>query len=44
VTCTAVRVPVMVGHSESCTLEFRQPVSPAQAAEVLKKVPDVVVR
>ncbi len=44
VTCTAVRVPVMVGHSEAATLDFRQPVSPQQAIAVLKKVPDVVVR
>lgn len=44
VTCTAVRVPVMVGHSESATLEFRNPVSPQEAVAVLKKVDDVVVR
>ncbi|HEY9745119.1 MAG TPA: aspartate-semialdehyde dehydrogenase [Oculatellaceae cyanobacterium] len=44
VTCTAVRVPVMVGHSESVTLEFKQPVSPEAAMDVLEKTPDVVVR
>lgn len=43
VTCTAVRVPVMVGHSESVTLEFRQPVSPETAMAVLEKTPDVVL-
>lgn len=43
-TCTAVRVPVMVGHSESVTLEFRSPVSPEEAVAVLEKTADVVVR
>lgn len=43
VTCTAVRVPVMVGHSESVTLEFKKPVSPEEAMAVLEKTQDVVV-
>ena len=43
VTCTAIRVPVLVGHSESATLEFRKPVSPQQAMDLLEKTPDVVV-
>lgn len=42
-TCTAVRVPVMIGHSESVTLEFERPVSPEAAAEALAQTPDVVV-
>lgn len=43
VTCTAIRVPVMVGHSESVTLEFKKPVSPEAAMAILEKTPDVVV-
>lgn len=43
VTCTAVRVPVMIGHSESVTLEFDRPVSPQEAADCLRNTPDVVV-
>jgi aspartate-semialdehyde dehydrogenase len=43
VTCTAVRVPVLIGHSESVTLEFKKPVSPQEAAALLEKTPDVVV-
>ncbi|WP_303674056.1 aspartate-semialdehyde dehydrogenase [Vampirovibrio chlorellavorus] len=43
VTCTAVRVPVMVGHSESVTLEFKKPVSPDAAMAILEGTPDVVV-
>lgn len=43
ITATAVRVPVMVGHSEAVTLEFSKPISPAQATEILKKVADVIV-
>jgi len=43
VTATAIRVPVLVGHSESVTLEFKQPVSPEEAMAVLEKTPDVVL-
>jgi aspartate-semialdehyde dehydrogenase len=43
VTCTAIRVPVMIGHSESVTLEFKKPVSPEAAMFVLEQTPDVVV-
>jgi aspartate-semialdehyde dehydrogenase len=43
ITCTAVRVPVMIGHSESVTLEFEKPVTPEEAIRVLNAVPDVVV-
>ena len=43
VTATAVRVPVMVGHSEAATLEFKRPVSPQEAMDVLKRTPDVVL-
>jgi aspartate-semialdehyde dehydrogenase len=35
VTATCVRVPVMVGHSESVTVDLERPLSAAQAREVL---------
>jgi aspartate-semialdehyde dehydrogenase len=43
VTATAIRVPVMIGHSEAVTLEFKKPVSPDEAISVLERTPDVVV-
>lgn len=43
ITATAVRVPVMVGHSEAVTVEFARPVTPAQATEALRNTPDVMV-
>ncbi|MEM0950544.1 MAG: aspartate-semialdehyde dehydrogenase [Cyanobacteria bacterium P01_H01_bin.74] len=43
ITVTAVRVPVLIGHSEAVTLDFNQPVSPSAVSEVLKKTSDVVV-
>lgn len=35
VTCTAVRVPVSISHSEAVTIDFEKRISPAQAREVL---------
>lgn len=35
VTCTAVRVPVAISHSEAVTVDLERPVSPAQAREAL---------
>jgi aspartate-semialdehyde dehydrogenase len=35
ITCTAVRVPVVIGHSESVTVDLERPLSPGQAREVL---------
>ncbi|MDX2085477.1 MAG: aspartate-semialdehyde dehydrogenase [Candidatus Melainabacteria bacterium] len=43
ITATAVRVPVLVGHSESVTVDLESPLSPEQAAQVLRNTPDVVV-
>lgn len=43
ISATAVRVPVMVGHSEAVTLEFEKSISPDEAMFLLKKTPDVVV-
>ena len=39
---TAVRVPVSRGHSLAAWLEFRRPVSVAQAAAVLRRTPGLV--
>src|SRR5262249_18945465 len=35
VTCTAVRVPVVIGHSESVLVDLERKVSPAQVREAL---------
>jgi len=35
ITCTAVRVPVLIGHSESVLLEFARPISVEQASIAL---------
>ena len=43
ITATAVRVPVLVGHSEAVTVDFETSVSVEAAAEALAKTPDVVV-
>ena len=43
-TATCIRVPVANGHSESVTLEFAQPVRPAEIREVLRHTPGVVVQ
>lgn len=43
ITATAVRVPVMVGHSESVMVDLERPMTPAKVTKVLKATPDVVV-
>jgi aspartate-semialdehyde dehydrogenase len=43
ISATCVRVPVMVGHSEAVWIEFEQPVSPDEAAEILRDAPSVRV-
>ena len=35
ITCTAARVPVYNGHSESVTIEFEKEISPEKAREIL---------
>ncbi|HOU52549.1 MAG TPA: aspartate-semialdehyde dehydrogenase [Myxococcota bacterium] len=42
-TATAVRVPVMNGHSESVNVELDRPVSAEEAREVLSRAPGVAV-
>ena len=36
ISCTAVRVPVFVGHSESVTVEFKKDITPEKARELLE--------
>src|SRR5574344_624104 len=36
ISCTAVRVPVFRSHSESVTVEFKNPITPEKATELLK--------
>lgn len=43
VTCTAVRIPVKVGHSESVNIEFGKPLSATAARKVLQRAEGVVV-
>lgn len=43
VTCTAVRVPVLISHSESVLVELERPLSPQQAREALANSPIVEV-
>lgn len=43
VTCTAVRVPVYISHSESVLIEFEKPITAEQAKEILSKAEAVEV-
>ena len=43
VTCTAVRVPVFIGHSESVNLEFENEISPEEARNILREAPGCLV-
>ncbi len=43
VTATCVRVPVFIGHSEAVNLEFERPLTAAQAREILRSAPGVLV-
>ncbi|MGB3478510.1 MAG: aspartate-semialdehyde dehydrogenase [bacterium] len=43
VTSTCVRVPVYVGHSEALSVEFENPISPAEAIGILQEAPGVKV-
>ena len=36
ISCTAVRVPVFVGHSEAVTVEFEKDITPEKAREILE--------
>ena len=43
ISCTAVRVPVFVSHSEAVHVEMRDPLTPEHARELFSAVPGVVV-
>jgi aspartate-semialdehyde dehydrogenase len=44
VSCTAVRIPVFMSHSEAVHVETREAITPAQARALFAAVPGVVVR
>ena len=43
ISATCVRVPVLVGHSESINIQTRDPLSPEECRELLAAAPSVVV-
>ncbi len=44
ISCTAVRIPVFVSHSEALHVETREPVTPERARRLFAAVPGVVVQ
>jgi aspartate-semialdehyde dehydrogenase len=44
VSCTAVRVPVFIGHSEAVHVETRDPITPQEARDLFAGVQGVVVQ
>ncbi|MHC4927180.1 MAG: aspartate-semialdehyde dehydrogenase [Planctomycetota bacterium] len=43
ITCTCVRVPVVRTHCESISLEFTNPITPAEVTDILKDAPGVTI-
>ncbi|HWK15140.1 MAG TPA: aspartate-semialdehyde dehydrogenase [Rhizobiaceae bacterium] len=43
VTCTAVRVPVFIGHSEAVNIEFEKPITADEARNILREAPGCLV-
>ncbi len=43
VTCTAVRVPVFIGHSEAVNVEFENPITADEARAILREAPGCLV-
>ncbi len=43
VTCTAVRVPVFIGHAESVNIEFENEISADEARTILREAPGCLV-
>ena len=43
VTCTAVRVPVFIGHSESVNIEFENEITADEARDILREAPGCLV-
>ncbi|MEO8208466.1 MAG: aspartate-semialdehyde dehydrogenase [Chloroflexota bacterium] len=44
ISCTAVRVPVFVSHSEAVHVETTRPIDPIEARRILAAVPGVVIQ
>ena len=44
ISCTAVRIPVFVSHSEAIHVETREPLTPERARQLFGAVPGVVVQ
>ncbi len=44
ISCTAVRIPVFVSHSEAVHVETREPITPDRARELFAAVPGVIVQ
>ena len=44
ITCTAVRVPVYISHSESVNIEFKTAADAKAVRAVLEATPDIVVQ
>jgi aspartate-semialdehyde dehydrogenase len=44
ISCTAVRIPVFVSHSEAIHVETREPITPERARQLFAGVPGVVVQ
>ena len=43
VSCTAVRVPVFIGHAEAVNIEFEKPISGDEARAILREAPGCLV-
>lgn len=43
VTCTAVRVPVFIGHAESVNIEFEKDITADEACDILREAPGCLV-
>lgn len=44
ISCTAVRIPVFVSHSEAVHVETREPITPERARQLFAAVPGVIVQ
>jgi len=44
ISCTAVRIPVFVSHSEAVHVETREPITPERARRLFGAVPGVIVQ
>ena len=44
ISCTAVRVPVYIGHSEAISAEFEEKIDALEARELLRNTPEIIVR